>query len=81
MSPGVPNDCSVDVSPDGRYMIVAWLERPYSFNVPCGRFPRRVQLWNADGGLVSIRHEVCAGVCVSVVFARWYVSGRVCVYA
>ncbi|KAF5827418.1 hypothetical protein DUNSADRAFT_697 [Dunaliella salina] len=39
----------MDVSPDGRYLLVGWLERPYSFNVPCGRFPRRVQLWHADG--------------------------------
>jgi len=42
----------VDVSPDGRYLLVSWLERPYSFNVPCGRFPKRVQLWRADGSLV-----------------------------
>lgn len=43
----------VDVSPDGRYLLVSWLERPWSFNVPCGRFPKRVQLWRADGSLVG----------------------------
>jgi len=32
-------------SPDGRYIVAAWLERPFSFNVPCGRFPKRLQLW------------------------------------
>lgn len=43
----------LDASPDGRYLLVSWLERPLSFDLPCGRFPKRVQLWRAeDGGLV-----------------------------
>lgn len=33
-------------SPDARFLLVAWLERPFSYNVPCGRFPKRVQLWD-----------------------------------
>ena len=33
-------------SPDGRYILAAWLERPFSFTVPAGRFPKRVQLWD-----------------------------------
>lgn len=33
-------------SPDARYVMVAWLERPFSYTVPCGRFPKRVQLWD-----------------------------------
>ena len=33
-------------SPDAKYLLVAWLERPYSYTVPCGRFPKRVQLWD-----------------------------------
>ena len=33
-------------SPDARFLLVAWLERPYSYTVPCGRFPKRVQLWD-----------------------------------
>ncbi|MEW5309906.1 MAG: hypothetical protein WDW38_001749 [Sanguina aurantia] len=44
---------SVDPSPDGLFLIVSWLEAPYSFQVPCGRFPKRVQLWDAkDGSLI-----------------------------
>ncbi|KAG2482623.1 hypothetical protein HYH03_018465 [Edaphochlamys debaryana] len=42
----------VDPSPDGQYLLVTWLERPYSTAVPCGRFPRRTQLWRRDGSLV-----------------------------
>ncbi len=33
-------------SPDGRFLLVGWLERPFSYTVPCGRFPKRVQLWD-----------------------------------
>jgi len=29
-------------SPDGQYIVAAWLEPPWSFAVPCGRFPKRV---------------------------------------
>ena len=36
----------VAASPDGRFILAAWLERPFSFTVPCGRFPKRVQLWD-----------------------------------
>lgn len=37
---------AVAPSPDGKYLLVAWLERPFSYNVPCGRFPKRIQLWD-----------------------------------
>lgn len=43
---------AVAPSPDGRYLLVSWLERPFSYAVPCGRFPKRVQLWRRDGSLV-----------------------------
>lgn len=33
-------------SPDGKFLLVSWMERPFSYNVPCGRFPKRVQVWD-----------------------------------
>ncbi|KIY94927.1 hypothetical protein MNEG_13035 [Monoraphidium neglectum] len=42
----------VDASPDGEWLLVSWLERPFSYAVPCGRFPARVQLWRRDGTFV-----------------------------
>lgn len=36
-------------SPDAKFLLAAWLERPYSYTVPCGRFPKRVQLWDRCG--------------------------------
>jgi dipeptidyl aminopeptidase/acylaminoacyl peptidase len=41
-----------DPSPDGRYLLVEWLHRPFSYLVPAFRFPRRVEVWSADGRLV-----------------------------
>ncbi|KAK9835947.1 hypothetical protein WJX81_000393 [Elliptochloris bilobata] len=39
-------------SPDGRFLLVAWLERPFSYTVPCGRFPKRIQLWDREGNVL-----------------------------
>ena len=46
---------SFSPSPDGEYVMVAWLERPYSYNVPCGRFPKRVQLWDRRAPPLALR--------------------------
>lgn len=46
---------SFSPSPDAQYLLVAWLERPYSYTVPCGRFPKRVQLWDRREPLSSYR--------------------------
>ncbi|XP_051141807.1 probable glutamyl endopeptidase, chloroplastic [Andrographis paniculata] len=43
---------SLDPSPDEKYIMIASMHRPYSFNVPCGRFPKRVDLWTADGNFL-----------------------------
>jgi hypothetical protein len=42
----------VDASVDAAFLIVEFLEGPFSYLVPCGRFPKRVQLWRADGSFV-----------------------------
>ncbi|KAL6776823.1 hypothetical protein ACKKBF_B31065 [Auxenochlorella protothecoides x Auxenochlorella symbiontica] len=36
-------------SPDGQYLLVSYFHRPYSYSVPCGRFPKSIELWSADG--------------------------------
>jgi len=51
----------VDPSPDGRYVLVSWIERPFSFSVPCGRFPARVELWRRGGrGAASAEDDAAA---------------------
>jgi len=43
---------SFDPSPDGKYLLVQILHRPFSYLVPAYRFPRRIELWNREGELV-----------------------------
>ncbi|KHG24720.1 putative glutamyl endopeptidase, chloroplastic -like protein [Gossypium arboreum] len=47
---------SLDPSPDEKYILISSIHRPYSFIVPCGRFPKKVDLWTADGNFVR---ELC----------------------
>lgn len=39
-------------SPDGRYVVVETLHRPFSYVVPRSRFPRRIAVWDIDGRVV-----------------------------
>ncbi|GFQ01565.1 probable glutamyl endopeptidase chloroplastic [Phtheirospermum japonicum] len=43
---------SLDPSPDEKYIMISSMHRPYSFTVPCGRFPRKVDIWTTDGKFV-----------------------------
>ena len=36
-------------SPDGRYLLVQTIHRPFSYLVPAFRFPRRAEVWALDG--------------------------------
>ena len=39
-------------SPDGRFLLVEMLHRPFSYHVPASRFPRRIEIWDMQGKLV-----------------------------
>ena len=43
---------SAQPSPDGRYLLVTTSHRPFSYVVPVGRFPQRIEVWDLDGRLV-----------------------------
>nr|XP_010938262.1 LOW QUALITY PROTEIN: probable glutamyl endopeptidase, chloroplastic [Elaeis guineensis] len=47
---------SIDPSPDEKFVLVTSIHRPYSYIVPCGRFPKKVELWTTDGKFVR---EIC----------------------
>lgn len=47
---------SIDPSPDEKYVLVSSIHQPYSYIVPCGRFPKKVELWTTDGKFVR---EIC----------------------
>ncbi len=39
-------------SPDGKYVFVSMVRRPYSYLFPASRFPRSQEIWDASGKLV-----------------------------
>ncbi|KAL3604434.1 hypothetical protein D5086_005293 [Populus alba] len=47
---------SMDPSPDQKYLLMSSIHRPYSFIVPRGRFPKKVEVWTTDGKFVR---ELC----------------------
>jgi hypothetical protein len=57
-------------SPDARYVMVAWLERPFSYTVPCGRFPKRVQLWDRWLGSSALTFMSHRTTCINSVLPR-----------
>lgn len=48
---------SMDFSPDGRYLMVQTLTRPYSYLVPFYRFPVDYSLYRADGSFYMTFHQ------------------------
>jgi len=45
---------SAEDSPDGGYLLVHRLQRPFSFRVPWALFARRAEVWRADGAPVAV---------------------------
>ena len=43
----------MDVSTDGKYLVVNRTKKPFSYVVPAGQFPRDVELWTKAGALVK----------------------------
>lgn len=44
---------SESFSPDGNYVMITTIERPYSYIVPLGRFPVTTTIYDKDGKLIS----------------------------
>ncbi|CAA0824899.1 Prolyl oligopeptidase family protein [Striga hermonthica] len=47
---------SLEPSPDDKFVLIYSMHRPYSFTVPSSRFPKKVDIWTADGKFVR---EIC----------------------
>ena len=45
--PGIYHDLSL--SPDGQFLLVQLLEKPFSYVVTHAKFPRRIEVWTLDG--------------------------------
>ena len=44
---------SASFSPDGKYIFVSRIQRPYSYLFPDFRFPKKYEVWDASGKLVK----------------------------
>lgn len=44
-------------SPDGRYVLVGWIHRPFSYLHPYQAFPRETEVWDRSGKLVHKVHS------------------------
>jgi dipeptidyl aminopeptidase/acylaminoacyl peptidase len=49
-APGIFDNA--DFSPDGKYILTSRIERPFSYLFPYFRFPKKVEVWDADGKMV-----------------------------
>jgi dipeptidyl aminopeptidase/acylaminoacyl peptidase len=54
--PGVVT--SFDPSPDGQYLLVETIQRPYSYTVPVQRFPKRIEVWDLSGKVAYVVADV-----------------------
>jgi len=45
---------TVSPSPDGNYLMVQTIKKPYSYLLPFYRFPKRVEIWDLAGNLVKV---------------------------
>ncbi len=50
-APAIFNNTSM--SPDGKYILVERIERPFSYQFPASRFPRRVEVWDLNAKSVA----------------------------
>ncbi len=55
---GQPGIFSAEPSPDGKYILVDRIHRPFSYTVPYHRFPKTVEIWDHDGNVVYLVAEV-----------------------
>jgi dipeptidyl aminopeptidase/acylaminoacyl peptidase len=44
---------SAEPSPDGRFLLVSAIRKPYSYLVPLSRFPRRTEVWSHNAQLIK----------------------------
>ncbi len=43
-----------EMSPDGRFILIHRMEKPFSYNVPYYLFPQRIEVWDRQGHLVHL---------------------------
>ena len=49
---------SVDLSPDGNYIMVDLIQKPFSYLVPASRFPYDVEIWDIKGDKIKTLAQI-----------------------
>jgi dipeptidyl aminopeptidase/acylaminoacyl peptidase len=49
---------STDLSPDGKYVLVSMIRRPYSYQFPMFRFPKKIEVWDMSGKPVHVIADI-----------------------
>lgn len=49
---------TAEVSPDGKYFLVARIHRPFSYLFPVSRFPKTVEVWDSSGNFIRSLAEI-----------------------
>jgi dipeptidyl aminopeptidase/acylaminoacyl peptidase len=60
--------CRAEPSPDGCYVLVESIHKPFSYLVPFYRFPTRVEIWNANGQVVCTLADLPLSEAVPIAF-------------
>lgn len=49
---------SMDLSPDGNYLLIESIQKPFSYLVPASRFPYSVEIWKSSGEIVKMLAQI-----------------------
>lgn len=49
---------SMDLSPDGNYLLIESIQKPFSYLVPASRFPYSVEIWKSTGEMVKTLAQI-----------------------
>lgn len=49
---------SMDISPDGNYLLIESVQKPFSYLVPADRFPYTVEIWSSAGEMVKTLAQI-----------------------
>ncbi|MFC5191641.1 prolyl oligopeptidase family serine peptidase [Algoriphagus aquatilis] len=49
---------SMDISPDGNYLLIESIQKPFSYLVPADRFPYSVEIWTTSGEIVKTLAQI-----------------------
>lgn len=49
---------SMDISPDGNFLLIESIQKPFSYLIPGDRFPYTVEIWKSNGELVKTLAEI-----------------------